>query len=53
VAWDDMIMPKFFGKMDFRDIELFNLILLVKQAWRILQEPVSLSAQILKAVYFP
>ena len=53
MAWDDMIMPKFFSETGFRDIELFNLALLAKQAWRILQEPASLSAQISKAVYFP
>ena len=47
VAWEDMTKPKGFG-----DIELFNLALLARQARRILQDPTSLSARILKAVYF-
>jgi hypothetical protein len=53
VAWEEIIKPKIWGGLGFRDIELVNLALLAREAWRILNEPNSLSARILKAMYYP
>jgi hypothetical protein len=43
---------KLFGGMGFRDLEVFNLSLLAKQGWRLLQHPDSLVAKILREKYY-
>lgn len=48
-----MTQPKNMGGLGFQDIELFNLTMLAKQAWRHLQDQTSLSSQILRSVYYP
>jgi hypothetical protein len=48
-----MVQPKYAGGLGFRYIELFNLALLARQAWRVLKVPTTLSSRMLKAIYFP
>jgi hypothetical protein len=52
MSWSRMGLAKQWGGMGFRDLSAFNLALLAKQGWRILQNPNSLVAHILQEKYF-
>jgi hypothetical protein len=53
LGWDSMLRPKSQGGVGFRDMRLFNQALLARQAWRLIQFPHTLCAQILKTKYYP
>ena len=53
MAWDQIIKPKAMGGLGFRDYRIFNQALLARQAWRLLINPDSLCARVLKAKYYP
>ena len=52
-SWDSLCTLKCFGGMGFKDLKMFNDALLGRQAWRLIREPHSLFARVMKAKYYP
>ncbi|GJV89910.1 putative RNA-directed DNA polymerase [Tanacetum coccineum] len=53
LSWDRLSKPKDAGGLGFRDLRSFNLALLAKQGWRLLINPNSFRARVLKGLYYP
>ena len=52
VSWERMCTRKMDEGMGFKDLKAFNLALLAKQGWRLLQNTSSLIHKVYKARYF-
>ena len=53
LSWSRMCKSKLESGMGFHDLYAFNLAMLAKQGWRMLENPTSLMALMYKARYFP
>ena len=53
ISWERLCSRKKKGGMGYRDLHLFNLAMLARQGWRLIVEPDSLCAQVLRAKYYP
>ncbi|XP_050386228.1 uncharacterized mitochondrial protein AtMg00310-like [Argentina anserina] len=53
LSWEKLCTSKGDGGLGFRNMHLFNLSLLAKQGWKLVHQPDSFLARLLKARYFP
>ncbi|XP_043699840.1 uncharacterized protein LOC122650494 [Telopea speciosissima] len=53
ISWKKMSSPKFAGGLGFRPARVQNVALLCRLGWRLLTEPHSVWARVLKARYYP
>jgi hypothetical protein len=52
-SWQWLSTPKALGGLGFRDMELFNQAMFARQGWRLMTDPTSLCARVLKGRYYP
>ncbi|KAK5825740.1 hypothetical protein PVK06_020604 [Gossypium arboreum] len=52
LAWERMCYPKGMGGISFQDMHLFNIALLGRQVWRLMQYKDTLCFKVLSAKYF-
>lgn len=53
VSWETMTWPKRKGGLGFRNLHHFNIAMLARQTWRLLQNPKTLCAKVLSSKYYP
>ncbi|CAN6573468.1 unnamed protein product [Malus baccata var. baccata] len=52
-SWDRLMKQKSAGGLGFKDFQCFNLAFLAKIGWRLIQNPTSLLANVLRDKYYP
>lgn len=53
MSWERMDLSKSKCDLRYRDLECFNMALLAKYGWRLLYNPDTLAAEIIKEKYYP
>ena len=53
LSWQCLTKPKTEGGLGLRDLHIFNLAMLARQGWQLLQDPESLCGRVPRAKYFP